>query len=135
MSDIVILKEMIKTTAVVPLEAYHSKNKVTLEEPPPAGYSVTIYGMPDDDQTIVIKADAFTAPKDIFATPGHNLILIPKLGCIGGRENYSGKRSIVSRAVLRTSVIGSCCTRSVKPLSKIWTCSKLKLDRCKRRSA
>ena len=71
MSDIVILKEMIKTTAVVPLEAYHSKNKVTLEEPPPAGYSVTIYGMPDDDQTIVIKSDAFTAPKDIFADSKH----------------------------------------------------------------
>ncbi len=67
MSDIVIFKEMIKITAVVPLETYHDKNKVTLEEPPPAGYSVTIYGMPDDDQTIVIKADAFTAPKDIFA--------------------------------------------------------------------
>lgn len=67
MSDIVILKEMIKNTATVPLENYHSKNKVILKEPPPADYSVTIYGLPDDDQTIVIKADAFTAPKGIFA--------------------------------------------------------------------
>lgn len=66
-SDIAIFKEMIKQTAIVPLEAHYDKNRVTLEEPPPASYAVTIHGMPDDDQTIVIKADAFTAPKDIFA--------------------------------------------------------------------
>lgn len=58
---------MIKQTSIVPLEALDDKNGVTLQEPPPASYAVTIHGMPDDDQTIVIKADAFTAPKDIFA--------------------------------------------------------------------
>lgn len=67
MSDIAILKEMIKNTATVPLQNDHGKKKVILKEPPPANYSVTIYGMPDDDQTIVIKADTFTAPKGIFA--------------------------------------------------------------------
>ncbi|MBE9138634.1 hypothetical protein IQ254_15780 [Nodosilinea sp. LEGE 07088] len=67
MSDIAIFKEMIKRTATVSLESYHNKHKVTLEEPAPANYSVTIYGMPDDDQVVVIKADAFKAPKDIFA--------------------------------------------------------------------
>lgn len=71
MSDIVICKEMIKKTAMVPLEPYYDKKKVTLKEPLPANYSVTIYGMPDDDQTIVIKADSFTAPKDIFANSKH----------------------------------------------------------------
>lgn len=67
MSDIAIFKELIKQTATVSLQAYYDKHKVTLKEPPPANYSVTIYGMPDDDQTVVIKADAFTTPKDIFA--------------------------------------------------------------------
>jgi hypothetical protein len=68
MSDISILKEMIKDTATVPLkDDQHGKKQVILEEPPPADYSVTIYGMPDDDQTIIIKADAFPAPQDIFA--------------------------------------------------------------------
>jgi len=71
MSDIAIFKEMIKQTATVSLENYHGKNQVTLKEPPPANYSVTIYGMPDDDQTVVIKADAFTAPKDIFTNSKH----------------------------------------------------------------
>lgn len=67
MSDIVIFKEMVRSTATVPLENYHSKKKVVLKEPPPADYDVTIYGMPEDDEVIVIKADSFTAPKEIFA--------------------------------------------------------------------
>ncbi len=66
-SDISILKEMIKDTATVPLKDNHGKKQVILKEPPPADYSVTIHGMPDNNQTIIIKADAFTAPKDIFA--------------------------------------------------------------------
>jgi hypothetical protein len=67
MSDIVIFKEMIRNTATVSLENYHSKKKVVLKEPPPADYDVTIYGMPEDDEVIVIKADSFTAPKEMFA--------------------------------------------------------------------
>lgn len=49
MSDIAILKEMIKETATVPLENHYNKKKVILREPPPANYSVTIHGMPNDD--------------------------------------------------------------------------------------
>jgi hypothetical protein len=71
MSDISILKEMIKDTATVPLKDDHGKKKVILEEPPPANYSVTIHGMPDDNQTIIIKADVFKAPKEIFANSKH----------------------------------------------------------------
>jgi hypothetical protein len=67
MSDIVIFKEMIRNTATVSLANYHSKKKVVLKEPPPADYDVTIHGMPEDDEVIVIKADSFTAPKEIFA--------------------------------------------------------------------
>jgi len=71
MSDIVILKEMIISTATVSLESYHDKKKVVLKEPPPADYAVTIHGMPEDDEVIVIKADSFTAPKAIFANSKH----------------------------------------------------------------
>ncbi len=70
MSDIAILKEMIKPTATVPLEIRHHKNVAILKEPE-ADYAVTIFGMPDDDQTIIIKADDFEAPKKIFANSKH----------------------------------------------------------------
>lgn len=71
MSDIEIFKEMIIKTATVPLEDHHTKKKVILSESSPPNYSVTIHGMPDDDQTIVIKADVFSAPKNIFANSKH----------------------------------------------------------------
>jgi len=71
MSDIVIFKEMIRSTATVSLENYHGKKKVVLREPAPADYDVTIHGMPEDDEVIVIKADSFTAPKAIFADSKH----------------------------------------------------------------
>jgi hypothetical protein len=67
MSDILIFKEMLKSTATVSLENYYDKKKVVLKEPPPADYHVTIHGMPEDDEAIIIKADSFTAPKGIFA--------------------------------------------------------------------
>lgn len=67
MSDIAILKEMIKETVTVSLEDdRYGKNKVILTEPPPANYDVTIYGMPDDDQVIIIKADTFISPNAVF---------------------------------------------------------------------
>ncbi|NEP13540.1 MAG: hypothetical protein F6K14_25710 [Symploca sp. SIO2C1] len=66
MSDIAILKEMIQETATVPLEKRYSKNQVTLTEPPPANYSVTIYGIPDEDEVIIIKADTFSSPNAVF---------------------------------------------------------------------
>jgi hypothetical protein len=66
MSDIAILKQMIKETATVPLEDSYGKKHVTLTEPPPANYSVTINGMPDENEVIVIKADAFSSPNTVF---------------------------------------------------------------------
>lgn len=66
MSDIAILKEMIKESARVSLKDRKAKKQVILNEPPPADYSVTIDGMPDDDQLVVIKADAFTSPQAVF---------------------------------------------------------------------
>ena len=76
MSDIAILKEIIQKTARVPLEEDmygNGKRTVILTEtnPPnsetnPPNYSVTINGMPDDDQVIVIKSDNFVEPKAVF---------------------------------------------------------------------
>jgi hypothetical protein len=66
MSDIAILKEMIKESARVSLKDGKAKKQLILNEPWPADYYVTIYGMPDDDQVVVIKADAFTSPQAVF---------------------------------------------------------------------
>ncbi len=67
MSDIAILKEMIKNTATVPLqEDPYGKKQVRLEEPDLPNCFVTIYGMPNDDQVIVIKADTFKSPNTVF---------------------------------------------------------------------
>ncbi|WRH67098.1 MAG: hypothetical protein RSE13_01075 [Planktothrix sp. GU0601_MAG3] len=66
MSDIAILKEMIKETATVALEDHYNKKKVILREPPPANYSVTIHGMPNDDEVIIIKTDTFSSPNQVF---------------------------------------------------------------------
>jgi hypothetical protein len=71
MSDIAILKEMIKDTAVISLEddpyGYDKKNPkklVILTEPEVPNCFVTIRGMPDN--AIVIKADAFKSPDTVF---------------------------------------------------------------------
>ncbi len=66
MSDIAILKEMIKKTAIVPLEDHYNKKKVILREPPPGNYFVTIHGMPNDDEVIIIKADYFNPKNEFF---------------------------------------------------------------------
>lgn len=84
MSDIAIMKEMIKETATVPLENNNNKKKVILKETatvPLEGnnnkkkvikikkeqeYSVTIHGMPNDDEVIIIKADTFSSPDKFF---------------------------------------------------------------------
>uniref|UniRef100_UPI0020C4BDE0 hypothetical protein n=1 Tax=Oscillatoria sp. HE19RPO TaxID=2954806 RepID=UPI0020C4BDE0 len=66
MGDIAILKEMLQDTATVPLEERNHKKQVTLAEPAPANYSVTLYGMPKEDEVIIIKADAFTSPNTVF---------------------------------------------------------------------
>ena len=67
MSDIAVLKAMIQERATVPLEInQYGKNKVTLVEPHPANYSITINDMPKDDEVIMIKADIFGPPDEIF---------------------------------------------------------------------
>ncbi|TAE56148.1 MAG: hypothetical protein EAZ76_04000 [Nostocales cyanobacterium] len=67
MSDIAILKEMFKETATVPLQNdLHGKKILTLEEPDLPNCFVTIRGMPNADQVIVIKADKFPAPEAVF---------------------------------------------------------------------
>ncbi|MEA5552405.1 hypothetical protein VB713_15795 [Anabaena cylindrica UHCC 0172] len=58
---------MIKETATVSLENdLYGKNQVILKEPKPPNYYVTIDGMPDDDQVIIINADEFKSPDTIF---------------------------------------------------------------------
>jgi len=69
MSDISILKEMIQETAIVllkeQLEGTHSRYSVTLEERN-ENYAIEICNMPNHDEVIIIKADTFLAPRDIF---------------------------------------------------------------------
>ncbi len=73
MSDVAILKQMIKESATLPLSEQQNGKRlsyaVVLTEPQPNlknSYSVTINGMPKHDEVIVIKADAFPAPREIF---------------------------------------------------------------------
>jgi hypothetical protein len=66
MSDIAILKEMIKEDATVPLEEKNGKNIVTLIEPDLPDCFATIYGMPHNDEVIIIKADKFKSPDIVF---------------------------------------------------------------------
>jgi hypothetical protein len=72
MSDIAILKEMIKEEVTVPvLKDNNGKKLVILEEPNLANCSITIYGMPDNDQVIIIQADKFISPNAVFANSKH----------------------------------------------------------------
>lgn len=67
MSDIAILKEIFKENATVPLQDDgYGKKILILEEPDLPNCFVTIRGMPDEDQFIVIKADQFPAPETVF---------------------------------------------------------------------
>ncbi|MDD1469340.1 hypothetical protein MEO43_29805 [Dolichospermum sp. ST_sed5] len=67
MSDIAILKEMIQETATVSLENdLDGRNKVILKEPKPPNYYVTIRGMPDDDNVIIINPEEFKSLDTIF---------------------------------------------------------------------
>ncbi|OQW91652.1 MAG: hypothetical protein BWK78_04005 [Thiotrichaceae bacterium IS1] len=69
MSDITILKEMIKGTATVSLidSDHNERRKRVILAETSANYSVPIYGMPEPDDVIVIKADAFPALTMVFA--------------------------------------------------------------------
>lgn len=66
MSDIAILKEMIRDLSTVKLVLSQSRNKVILTEPQPPNYFVTIEGIPGEENVIVIKADDFKSPDTIF---------------------------------------------------------------------
>ncbi len=72
MSDIDILKELIKEEATVALQfSEYGRKIVVLEENEDVDYRVTINGMPEESQVIIIKADNFTAPKSIFSDLKH----------------------------------------------------------------
>jgi hypothetical protein len=81
MSDIAILKEMIKDTATVSLVDCRNKKKVILEEKSEkklgdknANYTVKIIGLPDDSDVIVIKVDdCFKSPEGIFNCDNNNM--------------------------------------------------------------
>lgn len=64
MSDFVILRQMIKENATVPLIDHYDRKMVTLTEPQQSNSAVTIAGMPED--AIVIKADVFGPPNTVF---------------------------------------------------------------------
>ena len=66
MSDIAILKEMIRDLSTVTLIPSQTGNNLILKEPQPPNYSVTIAGVPDEENVIVIKADDFKSPDTIF---------------------------------------------------------------------
>jgi hypothetical protein len=66
MSDIAILKKMIKEDATVPLEEKNGKNIVTLIEPDLPDCCVTIHKMPHNNDVIIIKADKFKSPDTVF---------------------------------------------------------------------
>ena len=74
MSDIAILKEMIKDTSTASLVKHKNNNyKAILEQKedkdsnnPKANYTVEIIGLPGNGDVIVIKVDTFEAPNSIF---------------------------------------------------------------------
>lgn len=69
MSDIAILKQMIKQDMTVSLterkEKTHSKYSVTLTENQ-NNYSVIIDGIPEPDEVIIIRADNFKTSREVF---------------------------------------------------------------------
>ncbi|MEM1168088.1 MAG: hypothetical protein AAGJ08_03095 [Cyanobacteria bacterium P01_H01_bin.35] len=65
-SDIFILKQMIQPTAIEKLKSTKYQKKIVELREESDNYTLTIHGMPDDDEVIVIKVDAFRAPTTIF---------------------------------------------------------------------
>ncbi len=64
MSDMNILSQMIKQSALVQLESEYDKFIVNISEPQSPDSSATIRNMPPD--AMVIKVDIFRSPDDIF---------------------------------------------------------------------
>jgi hypothetical protein len=73
MSDIKILKDMLQESLIASLNPHpynENKNQVTLKETD-ANYVVIIDSVPTESEVIVIKTDAFAAPKAIFKSSKH----------------------------------------------------------------
>jgi hypothetical protein len=64
MSDLDILRQMIKDSVQLQPVDHYGRKMIELTEPQHPNCSVTISGLPDD--TIVIKADAFSSPSTVF---------------------------------------------------------------------
>ncbi len=64
MPDMEILSQLIKNTALVPLQDEYGKSFVILYEPQAPDSSATIRNLPAD--ALVIKVDAFRSPDEIF---------------------------------------------------------------------
>lgn len=64
MSDLDILRQMIKDSVRLQPVDHHGNKMIDLTEPQHPNCSVTIFGLPDD--TVVIKADAFSSPSTVF---------------------------------------------------------------------
>jgi hypothetical protein len=62
--DLIILEQMIKDNAKVPLIDYYGKKQVILKETQGTNYEVTILDIPEE--TLIIQSDLFEAPKSIF---------------------------------------------------------------------
>lgn len=65
MTDLEILREMIKPSARVEATEHYGRETVDLIEPQHPDSTVKVFGLPDD--AIVIKVDAFQSPDAIFA--------------------------------------------------------------------
>lgn len=67
MSDLDILRRLIKDEALAPVEDNYGRQALVLEEKggqPQHAYDIKVHGIPDD--TIAFKADKFPAPNAIF---------------------------------------------------------------------
>ena len=70
-SDMKILSELIKDDALIPPHREYGKPAVLLRERDPQAQDskITIRGLPED--ALIINADVFAAPKEIFKNTRH----------------------------------------------------------------
>jgi len=101
MTDLDILRQMIKDSARLQLIDKYGRKTVELTEPQHPNSSATIFGLPDN--AIVVKVDAFKSPDDIFdgsqgeckradfvivaETGNRKIILYIEMKATKGREN------------------------------------------------
>jgi hypothetical protein len=65
-TDIEILREMFKESAIEPLEKQNSQRNQLILSEPGLDYKVTIRDMPEEYEVIAIKSDKFTSPGAVF---------------------------------------------------------------------